>query len=78
MRSPGVTARSSPSGFAVATHAIGTDALDLTLTAYEAAGGALARSGQPRIEPVLASARRSFVASSTRVISPARAYAPPS
>lgn len=38
------------SGFAVATHAIGNDALDLTLAAYEAAGGALGRAGQPRIE----------------------------
>lgn len=37
-------------GFAVATHAIGNDALDVALGAYRAAGSALARGGVPRIE----------------------------
>lgn len=37
-------------GFSVATHAIGNDAIDLALSAYEAAGKALHASGVPRIE----------------------------
>jgi predicted amidohydrolase YtcJ len=37
-------------GFAVATHALGNDAIDVALGAYQAAGSALARGGTPRIE----------------------------
>ena len=38
-------------GFAVATHAIGNDAVDMAVSAYEATGGALSRGGRaPRIE----------------------------
>jgi predicted amidohydrolase YtcJ len=38
-------------GFAVATHAIGNDAVDVALSAYEAVGAAaLGRAGLPRIE----------------------------
>ncbi|MBI2388792.1 MAG: amidohydrolase [Deltaproteobacteria bacterium] len=37
-------------GFAVATHAIGNEAVALALSAYEKAGSALSRVGAPRIE----------------------------
>ena len=37
-------------GFAVATHAIGNDAIELALSAYAAVGPALGRAGIPRIE----------------------------
>lgn len=37
-------------GFAVATHAIGNEAVDVALTAYGAAGAQLDRAGRPRIE----------------------------
>ena len=37
-------------GFAVATHAIGNEAVDVTLAAYAAAGATLGRAGIPRIE----------------------------
>ncbi len=37
-------------GFAVAVHAMGNDAVDIALSTFEAMGGALHRSGRPRIE----------------------------
>ncbi|WP_394839716.1 amidohydrolase [Pendulispora rubella] len=37
-------------GFAVATHAIGNDAVDIAVSAYEATGSALSRKRAPRIE----------------------------
>lgn len=37
-------------GFAVATHAIGNEAIETALDAYEAAGPALGRAGVPRVE----------------------------
>jgi predicted amidohydrolase YtcJ len=37
-------------GFALATHAIGNDAIDVALSAYEAAGASLGKAGLPRIE----------------------------
>ena len=37
-------------GFALATHAIGNDAIDVALSAYEAAGASLGAAGIPRIE----------------------------
>jgi hypothetical protein len=37
-------------GFAVATHAIGNEAIETALDAYEAAGPALGKAGVPRIE----------------------------
>jgi predicted amidohydrolase YtcJ len=37
-------------GFAIATHAIGNAAVDLALDAYGAAGAALGRAGNPRLE----------------------------
>jgi predicted amidohydrolase YtcJ len=37
-------------GFAVATHAIGNDAIDIAVSAYESAGSALGRVGLPRLE----------------------------
>ncbi len=37
-------------GFQLATHAIGNDAVDVALGAYETAGAALGRAGIPRIE----------------------------
>jgi predicted amidohydrolase YtcJ len=40
----------SERGFSVATHAIGNEAIDLAVAAYEAAGPALQRPGAPRIE----------------------------
>jgi hypothetical protein len=37
-------------GFAVATHAIGNEAIDTALGAYESAGAALSRRARPRLE----------------------------
>jgi hypothetical protein len=37
-------------GFALATHAIGNDAVDVALSAYEAAGASLGAAGLPRLE----------------------------
>lgn len=37
-------------GFSLAIHAIGNDAVDVALSAYERAGAALDRSGMPRVE----------------------------
>lgn len=37
-------------GFAVATHALGNAAIEVALSAYEAAGSSLGRAGVPRIE----------------------------
>ncbi len=45
-----IVAGAADRGFAVATHAIGNEAIDTALSAYEAAGAALGRAGRPRIE----------------------------
>jgi len=37
-------------GFALATHAIGNEAIEHALSAYESVGGALGRAGTPRLE----------------------------
>ncbi len=45
-----VVRRAVERGFSLATHAIGNDAIDVAVSAYEAAGPGLGRAGIPRIE----------------------------
>jgi predicted amidohydrolase YtcJ len=46
----GTIRKAAERGFAIATHAIGNEAIDLALDAYEAVGPSVGSAGRPRIE----------------------------